>query len=136
MPNEYINKVSACNEIKRFAGYLDDDMIYRLQIALSRIPAADVEPVRHGYWVYKMRERTKYEKVTGFDELGFIHTVTVQTHVKGPVPYCGLCDALAADSFMDHCPRCGAKMDTEPPKEEDNDKPRKSKAESQQKNGD
>lgn len=84
-------------------------------------PAADVEPVRHGYWVYKMRERTKYENVTGFDELGFIHTVTVRTHVKGPVPYCGLCDALAADSFMDHCPRCGAKMDSEPPKEDEND---------------
>lgn len=86
---------------------------------INAIPAADVEPVKHGYWVYKMRESTKYENVTGFDELGFIHTVTVQTHVKGPVPYCGLCDALAADSFMDHCPRCGAKMDAEPPKEED-----------------
>ena len=44
MTDEYINKVSACKEIQRFAGYLDDDMIYRLQIALNRIPAADVEP--------------------------------------------------------------------------------------------
>lgn len=76
-------------------------------------PAADAEPVRHGHWVYKMRERNKCENVTGFDELGFVHTITVNTHVKGPVPYCGLCNALAADSFLDYCPRCGAKMDGE-----------------------
>ncbi|MBE6725120.1 MAG: hypothetical protein E7576_08030 [Ruminococcaceae bacterium] len=87
---------------------------------VQKIPAADVEPVKHGYWVYKMRERNKCEFVSGFDHLGDWHTITVITHVKGPVPYCGLCGALAAESFLDHCPRCGAKMDTEPPKEEDN----------------
>ena len=37
----------------------------------------------------------------------------VKTHVRGPVPYCSLCDALAADSFLDYCPRCGAKMNEE-----------------------
>lgn len=83
---------------------------------LSTLPAADVEPVKHGYWVYKMRERNKCELVSGFDHLGDWHTITVITHVKGPVPYCGLCGALAADSFLDCCPRCGAKMDMEPQK--------------------
>ena len=78
---------------------------------IEDMPAADVEPVRHGRWVYKMRERNKTEKVIGFDELGFSHTVTVNTHVKGRVPYCSECNALAADSFLDYCPRCGAKMD-------------------------
>lgn len=83
---------------------------------IAGVPAADVEPVRHGYWVYKMRERNKCEFVSGFDHLGDWHTITVITHVKGPVPYCGLCGALAADSFLDCCPRCGAKMDMEPQK--------------------
>jgi len=85
---------------------------------IEEAPAADVEPVKHGYWVYKMRERNKCEFVSGFDHLGDWHTITVITHVKGPVPYCGLCGALAADSFLDYCSRCGAKMDAEPPKEE------------------
>lgn len=74
-------------------------------------PAADVAPVKHGHWVYKMRELIRYEDVTGTDPLGGTQTVTVKTHVRGPVPYCSLCDALAADSFLDYCPRCGAKME-------------------------
>lgn len=80
---------------------------------LQKIPAADVEPVRRGHWVYKMRELIRYEDVTGTDPLGGVQTVTVKTHIRGPVPYCSLCDALAADSFLDYCPRCGAKMDKE-----------------------
>jgi len=47
---EYIKREDAINEIKRFDGYLDDDMICRINIALKRIPAADVEPVKHGHW--------------------------------------------------------------------------------------
>ena len=73
--------------------------------------AADVAPVRHGHWAYIIRERNKYEKVTGFDAMGFTHIVIVHTHVRGPVPYCSECGALAADSFLDYCPRCGARMD-------------------------
>lgn len=69
------------------------------------------QEVRHGHWVYKMRELIRYEDVTGTDPLGGTQTVTVKTHIRGPVPYCSLCDALAADSFLDYCPRCGAKMD-------------------------
>ena len=80
---------------------------------VNDIPAADVAPVKHGHWVYKMRELIRYEDVTGTDPLGGTQTVTVKTHVRGPVPYCSLCDALAADSFLDYCPRCGAKMDGE-----------------------
>lgn len=80
---------------------------------ITKIPAADVVEVRRGHWVYKMRELIRYENVTGTDPLGEVHTVTVKTHIRGSVPYCSLCDALAADSFLDYCPRCGAKMDKE-----------------------
>ena len=47
VPNktDYISLESAIVEIKRFIGYLDEDMIERLQIAIRRIPAADVQPV-------------------------------------------------------------------------------------------
>lgn len=45
MADEYIERDAAINEQKRFRGYLDDDMLNRLEIATRRIPAADVRPV-------------------------------------------------------------------------------------------
>ena len=36
---------SAINEISRFDGYLDDDMILRLQIAIKMLPTVDAVPV-------------------------------------------------------------------------------------------
>ena len=41
---EYIEREAAINEQKRFCGYLDNDMLNRLEIATRRIPAADVVP--------------------------------------------------------------------------------------------
>ena len=117
MPDEYIKRGDALLEIESIPK--GNWSTKRFVDAIEKVPAADVEPVRHGHWVYKMRERNKTEKVTGFDELGFNHTVIVNTHVKGKVPYCSECNALAADSFLDFCPHCGAKMDGEPKEEDD-----------------
>ena len=41
---EYIEREMVINEQKRFRGYLDNDMLNRLEIATRRIPAADVVP--------------------------------------------------------------------------------------------
>ena len=106
MPDEYIKRSDALSALSHGSGCANI-----CSNALKRIPAADVEPVRRGHWVYKMRELIRYENVTGTDPLGGVQTVTVKTHIRGPVPYCSLCDALAADSFLDYCPRCGAKME-------------------------
>ena len=40
-----IDADSAAKEISRFVGYLDDDTILRLQIALKRLPTIDAVPV-------------------------------------------------------------------------------------------
>lgn len=40
--NGYISKQAACDEIAKFIGYLDEDMINRLQIAIKRLPNAEV----------------------------------------------------------------------------------------------
>lgn len=40
--SDYIKREDAINEIKRFGGYIDDDMIYRINTAIFRIPSADV----------------------------------------------------------------------------------------------
>lgn len=96
-----------CDEVKR----------------IMAIPAADVEPKRKtGRWVYKHRTQVHYHKETGEDVItGEKRTVMVYTDLSGKYPHCPYCDALAADSFLDYCPRCGAKMDAEPPKEEEDE---------------
>ena len=116
MPNnDYILRSDISEALSRYAKTVDktDTLGGVLRLIVRDIPAADVAEVRHGHWVYKMRELIRYNDVTGTDPLGGIQTVTVKTHVRGPVPYCSLCNALAADSFLDYCPRCGAKMQGE-----------------------
>lgn len=50
---------------------------------LLKFPAADVEPVRHGEWVYNSPEDN--------------------------IPYCSEC-LMPQDSECNFCPSCGAKM--------------------------
>lgn len=38
--DDLISRQAAKNEIARFLGYLDEDMILRLQVALNRLPSA------------------------------------------------------------------------------------------------
>lgn len=79
---------SAINEISRFVGYLDDDMILRLQIALNRLPTIDAVPVVHGHWIGK--------PLAGYS--------TVK---------CSVCGSAFVENNgkWKYCPDCGAKMD-------------------------
>ena len=43
--SDYIKREDAIIEIERFGGYLDDDMLYRIKLALGRLPSADVVEV-------------------------------------------------------------------------------------------
>ena len=91
---EYIEKealmVALCKEIIGDGDYYNgkDDMQDEIRDMVSRFPAADVAPVRHGRW--------KCNK---------------------PCPVCGgdRFDGLDADIWADweppYCPNCGAKMD-------------------------
>lgn len=84
--------------------YLHGD--YRDYEIVEHSPAADVEPVRHAYWVKRMEER----KGRGYKA----HT---------PVWSCSHCGKdydPATCSIIKYCFECGAKMDggQEPPKEE------------------
>lgn len=51
---------------------------------LLRAPAADVEPVRHGRWIY-LATRGAY--------------------------FCSECKGVEDDALSPYCPHCGAKMD-------------------------
>lgn len=66
-----------------------------------------------GRWVYKDRHRKSFRLVTGYDSMGDVHTITICEESQGKEPYCGICGAQAAESFMDYCPHCGAIMDKE-----------------------
>ena len=48
---EYIKREDAEQEIGRFIGYIDEDMIARLKIAIRRIPAANARENVRGEWV-------------------------------------------------------------------------------------
>ena len=39
--NDYISKEAVIKEQQRFCGYLDNDMLNRLEIAIKRIPSAN-----------------------------------------------------------------------------------------------
>lgn len=54
----YVSKDAVCNEIARFKGYLDDDMIYRLQVAIKRLPdeITEVLPADYDSFNRKMME--------------------------------------------------------------------------------
>lgn len=66
--SEYIKKEDAVIEVERFGGYLDDDMLYRIKLALGRLPSADVvEVVRCKdckYWW----EENELCRVSGIEE--------------------------------------------------------------------
>lgn len=63
--SEYIKKEDAIIEVERFGGYLDDDMLYRIKLALGCLPSADVvEVVRCKDCKYKERERCGLTRYT------------------------------------------------------------------------
>lgn len=125
MPNDdYILRSDAIKAL--YQGYEKLDLIvYRVSCIekINKIPAVDVEPKRKtGRWVYKYRTQVHYHKETGEDVMtGEKRTVMVYDDLSGKYPHCPYCDALAADSFMDYCPHCGAKMLPEPQKGEDHE---------------
>lgn len=89
------------------------DQIVDLQPTVD-IPTVDAEPVRHGHIVYRERHRINYGKYTGFDENGEEHTITVcEDYGSGKEPYCSECGSQLAESFLNYCPNCGARMDEE-----------------------
>ena len=89
--NEYISKEQACKELERFIGYLDEDMIHRLKIAIRRIPATDVREVKKGKWT-QVREKHLYLLCSICHE-----------------PYAKL-DVLGIEQNKNFCPNCGADM--------------------------
>lgn len=65
MSDDTISRAAAIDEIARWIGYLDEDMIYRIQTGLKKLPSAD--PEAEIVKVLKMVE--EYKEKTGTDEI-------------------------------------------------------------------
>ena len=91
---EYIERealmVALCKEIVGDGDYYNgkDDMQDQIRDMVSRFPAADVTPVRHGRW------------------LPFHSTAA------GDIQYCSACE-IGCTWKPNYCPNCGCKMDLE-----------------------
>ena len=114
MPNDdYIKRDEALFELYRDASVKDPMALisYRVDLCerIEKIPAVDVEPVWHGWWI--PGDRFEYDG----------HGETVR-HPGGIT--CSRCRYSFAEKHLwsrSYCPHCGAKMDAEPPKEEDDE---------------
>lgn len=87
---KYVEIGKVVSEIKRFVGYLDDDMIQRLEIAIKRLPADEVSPVVHGF-----NKKKDYPSLFECSVCGWECTDTVP------------CDT----EEFNLCPHCGARME-------------------------
>lgn len=104
--SDYIKREDAINiknYLKRFGCFGDDGFveIEGVLIALSKIPSADVAPVRHGTWI--VGERMPMYDIKGNLSWGNWYT-------------CNQCEfkTYAIEGHITqyrYCPSCGAKMD-------------------------
>lgn len=92
--DDYINREDAFNiknYLKRFSCFGDNGFveIEGVLIALSKIPSADVAPVRHGRWIEDK----------------------IQIHIEKTY-HCSECECQAWGEYekTNYCPNCGAKM--------------------------
>ena len=95
---EYIDREEAINEVLSCFGVEDsifsDATIIAIGFKLKNIPAADVQPVKHGRWI---RDAVYVDETTGEPCLAW---------------FCNQCGEpqMVGTNF---CPNCGAKMDGE-----------------------
>ena len=88
-----------------------------LYILDNDIPTVDAEPVVHAKVDWRLRHYGGFATVTGFviDDEGCLTqnraTVRIDMRSKGREPYCGKCGKQLAESSLNYCPHCGAKMD-------------------------
>lgn len=104
MPNnDYVKREDIFPAVTEIAkeivfGNQDDDKVVDI---INSIPAADVEPVRYGQWV----------KTAGMAPPEFAGSYHCSE--------CGWHGRSRKEREYKRCPECGAKMDAEPPKGED-----------------
>lgn len=119
---EYIERNAVVNGLRAAIKKYSDDkseaniitalIFQRFAKEIEAIPAADVEPVRHGHWIYKKHTKLVSTGAARTAEEGGAYVVKKRITVK--VPYCSICGERGGDDKLDatpFCPNCGAIMD-------------------------
>ena len=69
MSEDTISRQQAIDEIARWIGYLDNDMIGRIQLGLKRLPSAQPEPLSDAYtkavWTWLLDYQIKAAELKG-----------------------------------------------------------------------
>ena len=91
------------------------DLTEALNIALAALRAPTREQVERmrGEWVIKHRHHGGFHRVTGVDDTGEQHTITIDERCEYDDLYCSKCGKQSPDNFLDFCGCCGAPMKDE-----------------------
>ena len=116
---EYIEKQAALKEVCDACGIVHDREKEYCEYKFAgckeyynvfALPPADVRPVVRGKWEWRRRHRGGFRRVTGEDDFGVSHTITVDQRYVIDDPYCPFCGKLNESVFLNFCPNCGADM--------------------------
>lgn len=94
-----IERQAAIDEIQRFLGYIDQDMIDRIKIGLRKLPTIEAEPVKRGEWTEKS-----------------VHEVDEISSDGWQSARCSVCGRYHTTPYLyfftedPYCPSCGARM--------------------------
>ena len=126
---EYIERNAVVNGLRAAIKKYSDDkseaniitalIFQRFAKEIEAIPAADVEPVRHGHIIWKRRHRGGFRhakclhRFCNFvieDNAPCKHIAKIDDRYTTDEPYCSECGKLLGD-FLNYCGNCGARMD-------------------------
>lgn len=104
-----------------------NELIEKIQMAIECVPTYKAEPIKHGRWI--MREKDKLVPTgkiavseghilhkTSFDKpftLQSANIIKIKEHRTVKIPYCSICGNYGNDEYdkTPYCPYCGARMD-------------------------
>lgn len=81
--------------------------------ALRLVSREQLERVCGAEWIKKYRHRGGFRRYTGTDDMGEVHTITVDERAEYDDLYCSKCGKQSADNFLNFCPNCGRTMTPE-----------------------
>ena len=92
-----------------------EDVLSALDLALTALrgPTREMVERMRGEWVMKHRHHGGFRRVTGTDDMGERHTITIDERCEYDDRYCPKCGKQSPDNFLNFCGYCGALMTDE-----------------------
>ena len=84
-----------------------DEQALDLALAALHGPTREMVERMRGEWVMKHRHHGGFRRVTGMDDMGEQHTITIDERCEYDDRYCSKCGKQAPDNFLNFCSYCG-----------------------------